>query len=190
MECLEEASAPFWSRGCSYLTSARAPRFTVDTGTNLSEIVGSGILGAGRTKTFAWMEPMRMKKFDTLKGVVLVFLCTALLLSPMDAAFSEPAVPPEIPVKDMVTMVDFGAPFCAPCKAMAPFLEKLEKEYKGRAAIVVLDVGKAPELCERYGITELPTQVFYNQQGKEVLRHAGFMKEETIVKQLKKMGVK
>jgi thioredoxin 1 len=130
-----------------------------------------------------------MKKLFTSR-VVFLFLGTALLLSPMDATFAEPAVPPEVPVKGMVTMVDFGAPFCAPCKAMAPFLEKLEKEYKGRAAIVVLDVGKAPEVCERFGINELPTQVFYNKEGKEILRHTGFMKEEAIVKQLKKMGVK
>jgi thioredoxin 1 len=122
--------------------------------------------------------------------ISLVLLGTALLLSPVDAAFADPAASPEVPVKGMVTMVDFGAPFCAPCKAMAPFLEKLEKEYKERAAIIVLDVGKSPELCDKFGITELPTQVFYNKQGKEVFRHKGFMKEEAIVKQLKKMGVK
>jgi len=136
------------------------------------------------------MEKPMMKKFDTSGTIFLIVLGTALLLSPMDAAFAEPAAFPEIPVKGTVTMVDFGAPFCAPCKAMAPFLEKLEKEYKGRAAIVVLDVGKAPDVCERYGITELPTQIFYNKEGKEILRHTGFMKEEDIVKQLKKMGVK
>ncbi|NTV35043.1 MAG: thioredoxin, partial [Deltaproteobacteria bacterium] len=39
-------------------------------------------------------------------------------------------------------------------------------------------------------ITELPTQIFYNKEGKEILRNKGFMKEEDIVKQLKKMGVK
>jgi len=130
------------------------------------------------------------KKLDAFRTISLVFLGMALLLSPMDAAFAEPDVPPEVPVKDMVTMVDFGASYCAPCKAMAPFLEKLEKEYKSRAAIVVLDVGKAPDVCERYNITELPTQIFYDKQGKEVFRHKGFMKEENIVKQLKKMGVK
>jgi thioredoxin 1 len=76
------------------------------------------------------------------------------------------------------------------CSRDGAFLEKLEKEYKGKAAIHVLDVGKAPDLCERFGIIELPTQVFYNKEGKEILRHKGFMKEEDIVKQLKKMGVK
>ncbi|HEX9909272.1 MAG TPA: thioredoxin family protein [Desulfatiglandales bacterium] len=132
---------------------------------------------------------MKKKPF-TIRVVFLFFLGTALLLSPLDAPSAEPDTPPEVPVKDMVTMVDFGAPFCAPCKAMAPFLEKLEKDYKGRAAIAILDVGKAPELCERFGIVEIPTQIFYDKQGKEVLRHTGFMREEAIVKQLKKMGVK
>jgi thioredoxin 1 len=131
-----------------------------------------------------------MKKLFTIRVVFLIFLGTVWLLSSVDAIFAEPAVPPEIPVKDMVTMVDFGAPFCAPCKAMAPFLEKLEKDYKGRAAILILDVGKAPELCERFGIVEIPTQIFYNKQGKEVLRRTGFMSEKAIVVQLKKMGVK
>ena len=131
-----------------------------------------------------------MKELFRIRVVFLFFLGTALLLSPIDIISGEPVIPPEVPVKDMVTMVDFGAPFCAPCKAMAPFLEKLEKEYKGRAAIVILDVGKAPELCERFGIVEIPTQIFYNKQGKKVHRHTGFMSEEAIVKQLKKMGVK
>ena len=131
-----------------------------------------------------------MKKPFTFGSMFLFFLGAAWLLSSLNTVFAEPAGFPEIPVKGTVTMVDFGAPFCAPCKAMAPFPEKLEKEYKGRAAIVVLDVGKAPDVCERYGITELPTQIFYNKEGKETLRHTGFMKEEAIVKQLKKMGVK
>ena len=129
-------------------------------------------------------------KLFTIRVVFLFFLGTALLLSPMDTTFAEPGAPPEVPVKDMVTMVDFGAPFCVPCKTMAPFLEKLEKDYKGRAAIVILDVGKDPELCERFGIKEIPTQIFYSKQGKEIHRHTGFMSEEAIVKQLKKMGVK
>ena len=131
-----------------------------------------------------------MKIFSTFRMLSFILFGSGLLLSPMQAAFAEPAVLPEVPVKDMVTMVDFGAIFCVPCKAMAPFLEKLEKDYKGRAAIVILDVGKSPELCERFGIIEIPTQIFYNKQGKEVLRHKGFMSEEAIVKQLKKMGVK
>ena len=130
-----------------------------------------------------------MKKHQPVRMVTLLFLGTAFLFTAVGVLSAEPAVAPEVPVKGMVTMVDFGAPFCAPCKAMAPFLEKLEKDYKGKAAILVLDVGKTPDLSERFGIREIPTQIFYNTQGKEVLRHIGFMSEEAIRAQLQKMGV-
>jgi thioredoxin 1 len=103
---------------------------------------------------------------------------------------ADPGTPPEVPVKDMVTMVDLGAKSCIPCKMMAPILEKLEKDYKGRAAVVFLDVWKDPDQAKRFGISVIPTQIFYDKQGKEVLRHSGFMSEEAIVAQLKKMGVK
>ena len=130
-----------------------------------------------------------IKKFCAASLVALFLLGTTLFLGPIGVVSADQGFPSEIPVKGMVTMVDLGAPFCPPCKAMAPFLEKLEKDYKGKAAILVLDVGKTPELSERFGITEIPTQIFYNTKGKEVLRHIGFMSEEAIRAQLKKMGV-
>jgi thioredoxin 1 len=102
---------------------------------------------------------------------------------------ADPGKPPDVPVKGMVTMVDVGAKSCIPCKMMAPILEKLEKEYKGRADIVFIDVRNAPDQAERFGIKVIPTQIFYDKQGKEVLRHTGFMSEEAIVTQLKNMGV-
>ena len=119
----------------------------------------------------------------------LFFLSTAFLLATVAVVCAEPGVPPEIPVKDMVTMVDLGAKSCIPCKMMAPILEKLDKDYKGKAAILFIDVWKDPDQAKRFGIQTIPTQIFYDKQGKEVLRHSGFMSEEAIVTQLKKMGV-
>jgi thioredoxin 1 len=113
----------------------------------------------------------------------VVFLVCSSILS------ADPGRPPDVPVKGMVTMVDLGAKSCVPCKMMAPILTKLEKEYKGRAAIVFIDVRDAPDQAGRFGIRVIPTQIFYDKQGKEVLRHSGFMGEETIVTQLKRMGV-
>lgn len=92
--------------------------------------------------------------------------------------------PLEIPVKDMVTMVDLGADRCVPCKLMAPILEKLEREYKGKAAIVFIDVWKDPDQSKKYGIRVIPTQIFYDRNGKEQYRHVGFMSESDIKKQL------
>lgn len=94
-----------------------------------------------------------------------------------------------IPVKNMVTMVDLGAHKCIPCKMMAPILEKMEKEYKGRAAIVFIDVWQDRSQAKKYGIRAIPTQIFFDKSGKEVYRHVGFMAEDAIVKQLGKMGV-
>jgi thioredoxin 1 len=89
----------------------------------------------------------------------------------------------------MVTMVDLGADACVPCKMMAPILVKLEKAYRDRAAIIFIDVWKHREQAEKYGIRAIPTQIFYDAAGKEVYRHQGFMGEQDIIRQLKKMGV-
>jgi len=134
-----------------------------------------------------------VQKVRKVYVVTLVFLIVAIsVLFHPDAVvtvLAEPGAPPDVPVKNMVTMVDIGAKACIPCKMMAPILEKLEKDYKGRAAIVFIDVRKDPHQAERFDIRVIPTQIFYDKQGKEVLRHTGFMSEEAIVTQLKEMGV-
>jgi thioredoxin 1 len=118
-----------------------------------------------------------------------VLIGTLFLLAIASVVSAEPGTALEVPVKGLVTMVDLGARSCIPCKMMAPILEKLEKDYKGRAAIVFLDVSKDPEQAKRFGISMIPTQIFFDKQGNEVLRHTGFMSEEAIVTELKKMGV-
>ena len=95
----------------------------------------------------------------------------------------------EVPVKGMVTMLDLGADSCIPCKMMAPILAKMEKKYDGKAAIIFIDVWKHREQAKRFGIRAIPTQIFFNKEGKEIYRHVGFMGESAIVRQLKKMGV-
>lgn len=95
-----------------------------------------------------------------------------------------------LPVKGMVTMIDLGAKKCIPCKMMAPIMEKMEKTYKGKAVIAFIDVWEHNEQVQRFRIRAIPTQIFYDKNGKEVYRHRGFMSEKAIVEQLEKMGVK
>ena len=95
----------------------------------------------------------------------------------------------EVPVKGMVTMVDLGADKCIPCKMMAPILEKVRKDFEGRAAIVFLDVWKDSSHGRRFGIHAIPTQIFFDAEGKEVFRHTGFMDENSIVTKLYELGV-
>jgi len=96
----------------------------------------------------------------------------------------------DIPRKGAVTMLDLGADSCIPCKMMAPIMEKLEKEYKGRAEIIFIDVRKNPDQAKRFKIKAIPTQIFFDREGEEVDRHVGFMKEAAIVGKLKSLGVK
>jgi thioredoxin len=97
---------------------------------------------------------------------------------------------PDVPVKGMVTMVDIGAKKCIPCKMMAPIMESLEKEYKGRAAIIFIDVRENREQGQRFGIRSIPTQIFYDKDGKEVYRHEGFLNKDSIIAKLEELGVK
>ena len=131
-----------------------------------------------------------MKRIHAILSFLVVSILAVAIFQGITAVVSaDPSTPPEVPVKDMVTMVDLGANSCVPCKMMAPILQKLEKEYTGRAAIVFLDVWKDPDQAKRFGIKVIPTQVFYDKEGKEVYRHVGFMSESAIVSQLKSMGV-
>ncbi len=99
------------------------------------------------------------------------------------------APPKEVPVKGLVNLVDLGSDYCLPCKMMAPVLTKVEKNYQGKTAVVYIDVDKFPDQIKRFGIKVIPTQIFFDQKGKEVFRHEGFLSEKEIVAQLNKMGV-
>ena len=119
---------------------------------------------------------------------IRILLATASLLF-IGGTHLTAGEPAEVPVKGMVTMVDLGADKCIPCKMMAPILEKVRKDFEGRAAIVFLDVWKDSSHGRRFGIRAIPTQIFFDAEGNEVFRHAGFMDETSIVEKLYELGV-
>ncbi len=86
-------------------------------------------------------------------------------------------------------MIDLGASECVPCKMMAPILEELKKEYAGKADIIFIDVWKDPPQARKYSIRAIPTQIFFDAEGKEVFRHTGFMSKKQIVEILTRLGV-
>lgn len=88
-----------------------------------------------------------------------------------------------------VTMIDLGATACVPCKMMAPIIEELKEEYKGKADIIFIDVWEDPTQARKYGIQAIPTQIFFDRDGKEVRRHVGFMGKDQIVEIFSKLGV-
>jgi thioredoxin 1 len=131
-----------------------------------------------------------MKKPALWNITLITLLTVALFAASPRSGFCDLATDfKDLPVKGMVTMIDLGAKKCVPCKMMAPILEKIEKKYRGRAAIVFIDVWENREQAGRFGIRSIPTQVFYDAEGKEVSRHIGFMAEEEIERKLTRMGV-
>jgi len=88
------------------------------------------------------------------------------------------------------SVADFGARTCIPCKKMAPILEELSRELKGKANITFTDVWKDNKLGEQYGVQMIPTQIFFDAKGKEVKRHMGFIEKSDILKELKAAGMK
>jgi len=86
-------------------------------------------------------------------------------------------------------LVDLGAGKCIPCKMMAPILEGLKKEYAGRLNVEFIDVWENPDAGKPYGIEMIPTQIFFDAEGKELFRHVGFFAKEDILGKWKELGV-
>lgn len=127
---------------------------------------------------------MKKSKWVPLSGIALAFwIVTGAIADTADKTDSAP-----IPTPGMVTMVDLGADKCIPCKMMAPIIEELKKEYDGIAAIHFIDVWKNPDEAKKYGIQAIPTQIFYDKDGKEVGRHTGFLGKENILEIFAKLG--
>jgi thioredoxin 1 len=85
-------------------------------------------------------------------------------------------------------LLDLGATQCIPCKMMAPILEELKKEYAGRMEVEFIDVWKNEDAGKPYGVRSIPTQIFYDANGKELFRHTGFFSKEDILAKWKELG--
>lgn len=85
-----------------------------------------------------------------------------------------------------VVVVDFYADWCAPCKKMAPYIAKLQKEYEGKAAIVKIDADQNKPLFASLNYMGLPVVVIY-KNGVKVYEQEGFVSEEQMREQLTKL---
>lgn len=93
-----------------------------------------------------------------------------------------------LPTGNLPGMIDLGADKCVPCKTMAPILEELREEYKGKVDVVFIDVWKNPAPGREAKIRVIPTQIFYDASGKELFRHEGFFSKEDILAKWKELG--
>lgn len=86
---------------------------------------------------------------------------------------------------EQLVVVDFWAEWCMPCRYIAPVLEKLEKEYDGKAKFYKLNVDENQDVAIEFGIASIPTVLFF-RNGKVVGGFIGAMPESAVRAEIEK----
>ena len=87
-------------------------------------------------------------------------------------------------------LLELGSHKCPPCRQMTPILNELRSKYAGKFQIRYIDVWKDRAAGAKYGVRAIPTQIFFDSEGREVFRHVGFYPKKDILATWKKIGVK
>ena len=88
--------------------------------------------------------------------------------------------------KDGLTLVDFSAPWCAPCRLQEPIIRQLADQFTGKAVIAEVNIDASREIAANLGIRSIPTLILFIN-GKEVQRFVGLQSEATLSEAMEKL---
>jgi thioredoxin 1 len=88
-------------------------------------------------------------------------------------------------IKEGLVLVDFWAPWCGPCKMIAPVLEEIDGEIGDRVRIIKLNVDENPETTRAFGVMSIPTMMFF-KDGVAVDKVIGYQPKEALVELISK----
>jgi len=101
----------------------------------------------------------------------------------MALEFTDAAFKSDVLDSDKLTVVDFWAEWCGPCRAIGPIIEDLSKEYAGKIQVGKLNVDHNPEVSINYGITSIPAILFF-KNGQMVDKLVGAQPKGNFVKKI------
>jgi len=101
----------------------------------------------------------------------------------MALEFTDANFPTEVLASDKLTMIDFWAEWCGPCRAIGPVVEELAKEYEGVVKVGKLNVDHNPQVSLNYGITSIPAILFI-KNGQVVDKLVGAQPKANFVKKI------
>ena len=119
----------------------------------------------------------------------IVFLLVSCKKSNTENTNQTSGVSTKDSTKFKIEFVELGSVNCIPCKKMQPVMKSIETKYKGLIKVTFHDVWKDEAPAKKYGVELIPTQVFLDASGKELMRHVGFYAEEEIDKFFQSQGV-
>lgn len=97
-----------------------------------------------------------------------------------DATFKEEVIESDVPV-----LVDFWAPWCGPCRMVAPVVDEISEQYKGQVKVVKINTDENPNVASQYGIRSIPTLMFF-KGGQRVDMVVGAVPKTTLASTLDK----
>lgn len=107
--------------------------------------------------------------------------CKQALFTGQPVELDAASFAPHLERSQIPVLVDFWAPWCAPCRMMAPAFAQAARQLEPRVRLAKLDTEAHPQIAARYGIRSIPTLILFSQ-GREIARQSGAMDVHNLIR--------